>query len=505
MKLFTTSQIRELDKFTIENEPVTSIALMERASGKMLQQFKKDFSLNRDVLILCGPGNNGGDGLALGRMLLQIGYDVQIVLFHTGNLSPDCKQNKERLQDSFPDFFIEQTKKFEPIEISEKTIIVDALFGSGLSRPLDGIFAEAVNWINSLDNEVVSIDIPSGLNGDKCASDEEIIVKADITYTLQFPKIAFLFVENEKYVGKWKVIDILLHPEGIKKEPTFFFFTDKTDVQSFLKTRSKFSHKGNFGRVFLMAGSKGMAGASVLATSATLRAGAGLATIFGTEENRAVLQTSVPEAMYKTDLSDIEKYYVFAFGPGMGTSKETEQIFKEILRSNSFSPLTRERGQGVRSVFDADALNIISQQPDFWNILPKNSIITPHPKEFERLFGKTDNSLQRIENARQKAQELGIVIVLKGAFTAVCSPDGNVYFNSTGNPGMATGGMGDVLTGIIAGLLSQHYSPLESALLGVFIHGFSADLALENQSEESLLPSDVIQYLGKSFKILHQK
>ena len=497
MKLFTTSQIRELDKYTIENEPITSIALMERASVSMLQQFKKDFSLNCDVLILCGSGNNGGDGLALGRMLLQIGYDVQVVLLHTGNLSPDCKQNKERLQDSFPDFFIEQNKKFEPLEISEKTIIVDALFGSGLSRTLEGIFANAVNWINSTDNTVVSIDIPSGLDGEKCASKEETIVKADVTYTLQFPKISFLFAENEQFVGKWKTIDIQLLPEAIKKEYTSFYFLDKIDIQSFIKTRSKFAHKGSFGHVFLMTGSKGMAGASILSATATLRSGAGLATVFGVEENRAILHTSVPEAMYKTDLSDIEKYSVFAFGPGIGTKESTTQILNEILRKFPSEDL------GV--ILDADALNIVSQNPDFWNIIPKNSILTPHPKEFERLFGECENSLQRIQKAQQKATELGIIIVLKGAYTAICSPDGDVSFNSTGNPGMATGGMGDVLTGIIAGLLAQNYSPLESAKLGVFIHGLSADLALENQSEESLLPRDVIENLGKAFKILHQK
>lgn len=494
MKLFTTSQIRDLDKYTIDNEPITSIALMERASNSMLQQFKKDFNLNRDVLVLCGPGNNGGDGLALGRMLLQIGYDVQVVLLYTGNLSPDCKHNKERLQDSFPDFFIEQNKKFEQLEISEKTIIVDALFGSGLSRPLEGIFADAVNWINSIDNEVVAIDIPSGLDGEKCTSTEEIVVKANTTYTLQFPKISFLFAENEKYVGKWKVIEIQLHPEAIKKESTSFYFLEKADIQTCIKPRSKFLHKGSFGHVFLMAGSKGMAGASILSASGALRVGAGLVSVFGTEENRTILQTSVPEAMYISDFNDLQKFTTFACGPGIGSTKETEQILYELLK-NVPQPC----------VLDADALNIVSQNPDFWSIIPKNSILTPHPKEFERLFGECENTQQRILKAQQKATELGIIIVLKGAYTAICSPDGDVFFNSTGNPGMATGGMGDVLTGIIAGLLAQHYTPLESVQLGVFIHGFSADLALENQSEESLLPRDVIENLSKVFKILHQK
>lgn len=491
MKLFITSQIRELDKYTIDNEPITSIALMERASDKILQQFKKDFSLQHDVLVLCGPGNNGGDGLALGRMLLQIGYDVQVVLFREGKLSAECQQNKERLLENFPDFFTEQIQKFAPIEVSDKTIIVDALLGSGLTRPLEGIFADGVNWINSLHNKVVSIDIPSGLDGEKCAIHNQIIVKATVTYTLQFPKLAFFFSENEKYVGKWKVIDIQIHSKGIEAQESKWNWVEKPDIVSTIKKRSQFCHKGNFGHIFLFAGSKGMAGAAVLSATSALRAGAGLVTVFGVEENREILQTSIPEAMYISNFNDLQRFTTFAFGPGMGTAKDTEQILFEILK-NVPHPC----------VIDADALNIISQNPDFWEIIPKKSIITPHPKEFERLFGKGENTFVKIQLALQKAKEYEIIIILKGAYTSVCTSTGEIYINSTGNPGMATGGMGDVLTGIIAGLLSQNYSALDSAILGVYLHGLAADLALENQSEESLLPRDVIEKIGRSYRFI---
>ena len=525
MKLFRTSQIRSLDQYTIEHEPIASIALMERAADRMLQQFKKDWSINKDVVILAGPGNNGGDGLALGRMLLQIGYDVQVVLLHSGKLSADCKQNRERILELFPDFFSEQLTEFTPVELSDKTIIVDALFGSGLTHPLDGMYADAVRWINNSGKAVVAIDIPSGLEDEGCCTDKDaVIVKADLTYTLQFPKLAFLLPENEHFVGKWKVIDIQLHPKAIEKTESDWSYIEKTDIQKRLKSRSKFAHKGNFGHVLLVAGSKGMTGAAVLSSSAALRTGAGLVTVFGAEENRTILQSTVPEAIYITDAAGLDKYSVLAFGPGIGTSMETEEILKEILRSNSFSPLNKrrksssllpeekvsegrmrlERGLGGSFIFDADALNIISKNPDFWNIIPKKSIITPHPKEFERLFGESENSLQRFQKARQKAQELGIIIVLKGAYTAVFSPEGQIYFNSTGNPGMASGGMGDVLTGMIAGLLAQNYFPLESALIGVYLHGLSADLALENQSQESLIARDVIAFIGKGYHFLRK-
>ena len=268
MKLFTTSQIRQLDQFTIDHEPIASIDLMERAADRILQQFKKDHTLNRDILILAGPGNNGGDGLALGRMLLQAGYDVRVILLHTGNLSPDCRQNKERLTELFPDFFTEHINHFSPATLSGNTLIVDALFGSGLSRDPDGIFAEAIGWINESGKTVVAIDIPSGLPGDGCAKPNQTAVKTHLTYTLQFPKLAFLFAENEKYIGKWQVIDISLHPRGIAETESDVIFVEKMDIQKMLKIRPRFSHKGTFGHALIWAGCKGMAGAAVLASKA---------------------------------------------------------------------------------------------------------------------------------------------------------------------------------------------------------------------------------------------
>lgn len=529
MKLFTTSQIRQIDQLTIKYEPISSIGLMERTGDRILQQFKKDFSYNRDVLILAGPGNNGGDGLALGRMLIQSGYDAQLILLKDGALSADCKANKERLLEYFPESLTECQNKFVPAEISAQTVIVDALFGSGLSRPLGGIFKDAVDWINTTGNDVVSIDIPSGLNGDSCAGNDETIVKANITYTLQFPKIALLFPENEKFVGEWKLIDIQLHPKAIAETETHFHYLDKADIKKMVKPRSRFSHKGTFGHTLIWAGKKGMAGASVLATKGALRAGAGLVSVHSVEENRVILQSAVPEAIFLNEINSLENYNSFAFGPGLGTDEKTAEMLKEVLNQlnrkllpsqklYSTSPLTRERApegrerSGVRSEFekstnlvlDADALNIISQNPKLLEILSKNTILTPHPKEFERLFRTSANSLERMEKASEKAKELNIIIVLKSANTLIALPDGRIFFNSTGNSGMAVGGMGDVLTGIIAGLLAQNYTPETSALLGVFLHGLAGDLALGEQSQESLMPSDVIENLGNGFKKIRE-
>ncbi|MFV0391920.1 MAG: NAD(P)H-hydrate dehydratase, partial [Paludibacteraceae bacterium] len=317
------------------------------------------------------------------------------------------------------------------------------------------------------------------------------IVRADLTYSLQFPKLSFFFAENEEYVGEWKVIDIQLHPHAIDKTETDYFYIEKEDIRPLFQPRSRFSHKGTFGHTLIWAGKKGMAGAAILASKGALRAGAGLLSVHSVEENRQILQTAVPEAIFLTEIKNPENYTSCAFGPGIGTSNEASEILFQLLESIQ-SPC----------ILDADALNIISENKRFLSLIPTNSILTPHPKEFERLFGTSANSPDRLQKARQKAVEYKITLVLKGAFTAICTPNGNVYFNSTGNPGMAVGGMGDVLTGIIAGLLAQGYSPEDSAKLGVYLHGLAGDLVLKEQSYESLLPSDLLENMGSAYTIL---
>jgi ADP-dependent NAD(P)H-hydrate dehydratase / NAD(P)H-hydrate epimerase len=498
MKFFTTSQIRQLDKYTIEHEPITSIDLMERAADAIYKSVTGSCHLKEPVCILAGQGNNGGDALALGRKLLSSGYEVSVYLIHSGSLSPDCDANRQRLISDYPFSFIELNDAFVAPIITKGTVIIDGLFGSGLSRPVSGIFEQAVNWINQTGNKVISIDIPSGLQGEENQlTNNPVIVKADLTLSLQFPKVAFLLADNAQYVGDMKILDIGILPEAIEKTTSNLFYLEDNDILPLLKDRSTFSHKGTFGHALIIAGSKGMAGASVLSSKAALRSGAGLVTVHGPAANRTIVQTAIPEVIFQSDESDDFISHIdlnktnqaVAVGPGIGTHSNTALMLHDLLMKLK-SPC----------VMDADALNILSTQKELLNLIPENSILTPHPKEFERLFGECHSSYERMTKAAQASEEYGVIIVLKGAHTLIALPDGILYFNSTGNSGMATAGSGDVLTGILVGLLAQGYKPNEAAMTGVFLHGRAGDLALHSQSGESLIASDIIFCMGEAFQ-----
>jgi NAD(P)H-hydrate epimerase len=358
-------------------------------------------------------------------------------------------------------------------------------------------YAEIVNSVNQSNYTVVSIDIPSGLNGDKNTDFSIPIIKANYTFSLQFPKLAFLMADCSPYVGKWTVVDIKLHPKIINSTHTEYNYLEKDDVNKLIKVRPKYSHKGTFGHLLIFAGSKGMAGAAVLSAKSAYRSGVGLVTIHSSECNRQILQTTIPEAIFHADKNqdcisehpNLNKFTHIAIGPGIGTSNETVQMLQNLLSCLE-----------TPCIIDADALNIIAKNAKLLARIPKNSILTPHPKEFERLFGKTQHSINSIELASEISKKLQLIIVLKGAHTLVALPDGSKYFNSTGNSGMATAGSGDVLTGIIAGLFSQGYNTTESALLGVYLHGLAGDIALEKQSKESLIASDIISNIGSAYK-----
>lgn len=501
MKLFSTAQIRQLDQYTIEHEPIASIDLMERAAGALYDKYLNSFHNQKPLCIFAGPGNNGGDALALGKMLLHTGLEVKVILVHTDKLSDDCATNKQSLIEKFPASLIECKNKFVAPKVSSNTIIIDGLFGSGLSRPLSGIYAEAVEWINNSGCEVVSIDIPSGLEGEENADMQKPIVKANHTFTLQFPKLTFLMAENAEFVGKWEVLEIGIHPKAIEKTESNFYYLEQNDISPLLKKRSKFSHKGTFGHSLIFAGSMGMAGASVLSAKAALRSGAGLVTVLGPKENRIILQTAIPEVMFEsnnhndinTKVKSLVNYSAVAVGPGIGTDEETAEMLRDLLMQYR-KPM----------VIDADALNIVAKHKELLSSIPQKSILTPHPKEFERLFGKHNSSYEKALKARQTAQEYDVIIVLKGANTLIALPDGKLFFNSTGNTGMATAGSGDVLTGILVGLLAQGYSSEEAAKIGVFLHGRAGDLALNSQSEESLVSGDIIDYIGNGFKSIRK-
>lgn len=503
MKLFSTRQIASIDQFTIANEPISSCELMERASSEIYNKITELFSKDTEFMVIAGHGNNGGDGLVVARLMAQSNFKVR-VLFVTQieKLSPDCKVNFERLK-TISSIKYQFINKSSEISFNSNEVIIDALFGSGLTRPLEGLALEMVIKINNSECKVVSIDIPSGLMGeDNSKNNKEGIVKADYTLTLQFPKVSFFFAENSKFTGKWFVLPIGLHKEIIEKESSSFFYTEIDTIKNILKKRDQFSHKGNFGHALLIAGSYGKMGAAVLSAKSCMRTGVGLLTTHIPECGYEIVQISVPEAMVSIDtchefiseLPSLKNYNSIGIGPGIGTNPLTLELLRKLIENVS-----------VPIVLDADALNLISENKDMLKLLPVNTIITPHPKEFDRLAGNSESSYERLLKVKQLAEKYNLIIVLKGAYTQIVFPDGECFFNSTGNPGMATGGSGDVLTGIILGLLAQGYSSFEAALLGVYLHGFSGDLSAQENSQESLIASDIIDNIGNAYKIIQKE
>lgn len=505
MKIFTTSQIREIDEYTIKNEPVASTDLMERAATACVRWFTEKFDSNTQIFIFAGPGNNGGDGWAIARLLAGKGYlHIRFFLLNiSSSLSHDAAINRERLiQQNIVQIGLINSPDDFPV-INEETVVIDALFGSGLSRPLAGIAAALVKHINKAHCKVISVDIPSGLMGeDNTANDPDAVIRADYTLSFQFPKIAFFFAENENYTGRWYILDIGLHKEAIEKTKTPYFYLEENDIRKLIRPRKKFAHKGTFGHALLIAGSYGMMGAAVLAAKACLRAGAGLVSAHIPARGYEIIQTSIPEAIVSIDPSeicfsqvpDLIPYNAIGIGPGIGTHSPTLKALKELLTS-----CTRP------VVIDADALNIISANKELIKLIPKDSILTPHPKEFERLAGKFVSGYDRLIKQTEFSEKHQIIVVLKGAHTTISLPDGRCYFNSTGNPGMATGGSGDVLTGIIVSLLAQGYEPAEAAKAGVFIHGLAGDIAAHKNGYEALIASDIISHMGDAFLQINKK
>lgn len=501
MKLFTTAQIAMLDRYTIENEPISDIDLMERASRQISGWIINKFSSDNRIAVFAGPGNNGGDALAVSRMLSEKNFSVDIYLPDFGRESgPSPAINLQRLKD-------QRLARIHPLRESDPLpdlhgydLLIDGLFGSGLSRLLTGFPSKVVKHMNDSGIPIIAIDIPSGLMGeDNARNGRDSIIKANLTLTLQFPKLSFFFAENEIYTGKWEVLPIGIHPEGIAKAETEWHYLDRKTAGSLRKTRKRFSHKGTFGHALLITGSYGKTGAAVLAARGCYRAGSGLVTVHLPKSGIPIMQTAFPEAMVSADESDtiismippLDTYRAVGTGPGLGKAFDTQMALYKLL-TECKCPL----------VIDADGLNILSENPDWLKLLPAGTILTPHPLEFARLSGKASFGYEMVNKARDFAKKYLIYIVLKGANTAIVCPDGSCWFNSTGNPGMGTGGSGDVLTGILTGLLAQGYTPLEAVLLGVYVHGLSADICVTNSSEEALLAGDIANHLGQAFALL---
>lgn len=501
MKILSAAQIREADAYTMAHEPITSIDLMERAARNVLEWLKAAFDTNRIFYIFCGPGNNGGDGLALARLLQHSGYSAHaFVLSGEGHISPDHQQNRSLMEHSFGSHLhaIHRIQDFP--DLPAKAVVIDALFGTGLSRPLQGLAAELVHAINRFEGPVVAIDLPSGMFCDSSCMGCPV-VRATVTLSFQVQKLAFLMAENEDLLGDVQLIPIGLHPGYLDEVPTSMEVLERVDIQKLRSPRQLFSHKGSFGHALLVAGSYGKMGAAVLASRACLRSGTGLLSCHVPHSGVSVLQAAFPEAMCVADEQEawvssfpqtpLQPYDAVGIGPGIGQHPETAAALKDWIPRVP-CPL----------VLDADALNILSHHPDLMSELPAGTILTPHPREFERLFGTTSNQFERLDLQRAVSRKYHIVLVLKGHFSSIASPDGRCFFNPTGNPGMATAGTGDALTGLITGLLAQGYAPLEAAQLGVYLHGLAGDIAASCYGPEAMLASDLIQNLGAAFKSL---
>lgn len=494
MKILNTKQIKALDAFTIEHEPITSIDLMERACEAFVTWLTERYHAGNKIGIVCGTGNNGGDGLGIARLLKECGYAVKVWIVR-GEVaeSADFKLNLSRIAGKIE--INEIISDADKGLFTNLDILIDGIFGSGLSRPAQGIYKQAIACINASDALRMAIDIPSGLMADAHSQGE--IVKAHITITFQLPKLAFLMPGNHQYVGQWLMVDIGLRKDFIQKEQTPYIFLQRKNIRKLLKRKSTFDHKGSNGKALLVCGEIGKMGAAVLSSRGALRAGVGLLTIHAPRCGYTILQTAVPEAMVSidkeenliSDVLDIDSVNAIGIGPGIGTQASTLQALSSLLRKSK-----------VPLVIDADALNLIAENRELLNVIPAGSILTPHPKEFERLVGSWLDDFSKLELLKTLAKEINGIVILKGAYTAIASPTGKIFFNSTGNPGMAKGGSGDVLTGVLTGLLAQGYEALEASKIGVFIHGMAGDMAARDLSEEGIISSDIIEYLPHTFR-----
>ncbi|MCH5319035.1 MAG: NAD(P)H-hydrate dehydratase [Paramuribaculum sp.] len=504
MKLFTTSDIRSIDKETIESTGISSLELVKRAARGITDEITKRWSPRYPMVIFAGPGNNGADGLATAINLIAAGYHPSIYLFNIGGsmLGKNCKTLKEEIKSLGPGIdFIEVTGQFTLPELSERHVVIDSLFGTGLREELTGGFKALVRYINESGATIVSIDIPSGMSGDlTCSNINRNIVHANLTIAIEFPRISFFLKNNSELVGEWVTVKIGLSQEAIAKTPSNFHYVEGNEIKRLLRERSPFSSKADYGSCLIIGGSYGMMGAAVLSTKGALRSGAGKVTVHAPQCGYEILQSSVPEALFDADahkliVSDMmlkHRFNSIAIGPGLGTNEQTINALDNFLKTMK-NPV----------VLDADALNCISRRKSLLTNkdIPVLSILTPHAIEFDRLFGEQPDEESRLLHAMEMSKQYEILIILKGHYTALVRPDSKVFFNSTGNAGMATGGSGDVLTGVIASLMAQGYKPEVSALIGTYIHGLAGDLASEEHGEYGMTASDIAANIGKAFKL----
>lgn len=510
MKIPGPEEMRNLDESTIKNQGITSTELMERAALRCLDALLNDLNMiaqlgkpsSGRILIFCGNGNNGGDGLVIARHLFRQGFSIGVFLIDSGTKnSPENALNLQRLKDAgFQPLVFDEHASLPQIEVDD--IVIDAIFGFGLNRKTEGNARRIIEHLNASSAKILSVDVPSGLFcNDNRINDSKGIVHAYLTYTFHSPKLAFFFPENAQFVGQWKIIDIGLETESLSSGKSDNVFVESEMLIPYLKKRSRFAHKGSHGHSLLIAGSRGKTGAAILASVSCMRSGTGKLSVAIPHCGETALHVALPDAMIIPEedpdkisrCPDLGPFNAVAMGPGIGTDKQSGNALK-VLIQQSTQPL----------VLDADALNLLAENKTWLSFLPANTILTPHPGEFDRLFGKHSSGFDRWETQKEMAIRYKIIIILKGAYTCTVDALGNSFFNSSGNPGMAKAGSGDVLTGIILGLLSRGHQSLIAALLGVYLHGRAADLLAMEKGMESLLASEINQKLPDAFQEMYQ-
>lgn len=503
MRILSAEQIYRADQATIKRQDISGTQLMERAGQRVFEWIHHELNGSQvPIHIFCGIGNNGGDGLVVGRLLREEGYNVRVyVVNFSKNRSADFRTNYERLKTVSQADPITINGEGDFPEIERSHFVVDAIFGIGLSRSPQGWTKKLIGHINASGAFVLSVDIPSGLYADKAIADRDAIVTADFTLTFQIPKLSFFLPDSAPYVSGFKILNIGLDEDFLDAATPLAFLIDKDTAGYLYRFREKFSHKGTYGHVLIVAGSYGKIGAAVLASSAAFKIGAGMVTAFVPKCGYTILQTTLPEAMVVTDedeklLTNIAvefKPAAIAVGMGIGTAPKTVDALAQLLKATQ-KPM----------VLDADALNILSENRELLELVPKDSILTPHPGELKRLIGDWLNDFGKISQVKEMSKKYEVIVVIKGAYTCIVKGD-NMYLNTSGNPGMATAGSGDTLSGILAGLLSQGYKPLEAVIFGVFMHGYAGDLAADRLGYDSLLAGDIISHLTTAYRNLNSE
>lgn len=495
--LLTSSQMRNADAATLKLNEISSVQLMENAAKVFVKVFIKEFpDQHTKISVICGQGNNGGDGLAIARLLNKKQYkniEVYLIQFSKKE-SEDYSINLKKLKDK--KISIIAITAADQIKALKADVIIDGILGSGLNKPLTGNYKKLAININQIDATIVAIDIPTGFIGEDAIAEGYTGVKANLAICFQRPKINFFFPESAKALDRFKVVDIGLDEGFIERQISNWKLTTSFDVENILKPRANFTHKGTYGHALIVAGNTTTMGAALLTASACLHTGAGLTTVCLPESGLTALNTALPEVMAlirKNTLNseDFAKYNAISIGPGFGVEKSNEVLLAKIIRLKK--PL----------IIDADALTILSKRRDLIKKIPAQSILTPHMKEFDRLFGAHKNWWERVSTAQKKAKELAVTIVLKNQYTFILAPTGEVYINQTGNPSMASGGIGDVLTGVITALVAQNYTAEQAAILGVYLHGKAGDDL--SKKKFIVTASELAKQIPKSIKIISLK